>query len=220
MCCTGGLAIEPSTSRAEFEGTAVNVADTIGEDFSVACSVQIMLSDVDNKLQDAAAEATTPYNPDLGEIGSPQAESQPDDDGRLSTIPEDSEEERAIWLLLDEIFPERPNDDHLLEVCRAIHLDDSSTGIGSQHDSGYTYLSHRVPLAQEPLYIPCYISPKYDTLDHPIQEYARFLMAGLDIADYGIAHATDEQGNAMWNWLILGIMPSVAVTMQACSKMT
>ena len=33
-------------------------------------------------------------------------------------------------------------------------------------------------------------------MDHPIEEYAHFLMAGLDIADYGIAHATDEQGNA------------------------
>ena len=59
-----------------------------------------MLSDTDNKLQDAIADATTPYDPDLGEIGSPPAtESQPDDDGRLSTIPEDSEEEREIWLL-------------------------------------------------------------------------------------------------------------------------
>ena len=36
---------------AEFEGTAVNVADTIGEDSSVACSVQIMLSDVDKNCK-------------------------------------------------------------------------------------------------------------------------------------------------------------------------
>ena len=126
---------------AEFEGTAVNIAEPIGDDCSVACSVQIMLSDIDNKLQDAIAEATSPYDPDLGEIGSPPAaESQPDDGGRLCTLPEDSEEEREIWLLLDRLFPERPDDDHLLEVCRAIHRDDDSTGIGSQHDSGYTYL--------------------------------------------------------------------------------
>ena len=51
-----------------------------------------MLSDVDNKLQDATAEATTPYDPDLGEIGSPQAESHTDDGARLSTTPKDSEE--------------------------------------------------------------------------------------------------------------------------------
>ena len=53
-----------------------------------------------------------------------------------------------------------------------------------------------MPLVQELLHIPCYISPKYDTLNHPIEEYAHFLMAGIDPADYGIAHAIDEQGNA------------------------
>ena len=58
------------------ERHAVKVAGTIGEDFSVACSVQIMLSDVDNKLQDATAEATTPHDLGLGEIGSPRADGQ------------------------------------------------------------------------------------------------------------------------------------------------
>ena len=205
-----------TTQAAEFDGTAINLAETIGPDHTRAYSIQVILKDGSScSIQDAAEELTTPSNEEIGTPSDAASQAGSINHDRMSTIPEGSnEDDEDLWHVLERYFPEntdwnREESTHhpLLAVCQALESEPSSNGLpsdpGDQEHAFHNMTMHlrthfgaQVEHAYATVEVPCYIAPQHDVLGRPIQEYAHYMAAGISPESYGTYLLVDEEGNS------------------------